>query len=478
MNFDEVDAPQFVDFSRANFDDDHMGDSWFLPDNDVSTDVTMPDDAEFDDFSVTVLPDIPSTSGLLPLPKERFFAPALANINPPLLPVSVDANAETTITRPPNLMISSEALDRKPSSKQPPATPGDQGVARWRRATKRASLSQKRGSLTRSAARKSLRRAKERIQTPTKTEPTQKTDESLPKRPKFETHDKKIKSQTNARIEQEKQDTPFITLPRPKTILDTQSNAQGQARAGQGHGDQGMRIPKKQPTTKSQTPTFLKRKRLREVEAKSEAAGESSKPQSQRWNLFTAFKGSKGNVAFSGLPTKTPVTVTKIRPFNFETENRGLKKWQETKPKFTASEDERNNALFPVPGPAPATAVKEAPGEGAKEAPVLQPKSGRRRRTVFKEFHFHTDDRAQAWDEFNAVRARNEANIRELQDNQKREAEERDKEEVRRFRETLVHKAMPVLQGRPLIFLGSNKSLTLPESPELSYKLTQAKRDS
>ena len=36
MDFDEFDAPQFVDFSKENFDAAHEGDSWFSSDSSTS----------------------------------------------------------------------------------------------------------------------------------------------------------------------------------------------------------------------------------------------------------------------------------------------------------------------------------------------------------------------------------------------------------------------------------------------------------
>ena len=36
MDFDEFDAPQFVDFSKENFDASHEGDSWFSSDDSAS----------------------------------------------------------------------------------------------------------------------------------------------------------------------------------------------------------------------------------------------------------------------------------------------------------------------------------------------------------------------------------------------------------------------------------------------------------
>ena len=36
MDFDEFDAPQFVDFSKENFDAAHEGDSWFSSDSSAS----------------------------------------------------------------------------------------------------------------------------------------------------------------------------------------------------------------------------------------------------------------------------------------------------------------------------------------------------------------------------------------------------------------------------------------------------------
>ena len=52
MNFDEFDAPQFVDFSKENFDASHEGDSWFSSDS-SSADLRIDEISALEDVTLT-----------------------------------------------------------------------------------------------------------------------------------------------------------------------------------------------------------------------------------------------------------------------------------------------------------------------------------------------------------------------------------------------------------------------------------------
>jgi len=119
-------------------------------------------------------------------------------------------------------------------------------------------------------------------------------------------------------------------------------------------------------------------------------------------------------------------------------------------------------------------------GFRARPAPAtsegFRPKLAKRRVTDFKEFHFHTEDRAQQRSQVNAIKAENLARLREIEERRRKEEEEKDRQEIRRLRETLVHKPMPIHHGTPLVISASSRRPTNPESPNLSYK--QNKRES
>merc|ERR1719431_469922 len=104
--------------------------------------------------------------------------------------------------------------------------------------------------------------------------------------------------------------------------------------------------------------------------------------------------------------------------------------------------------------PAPSTASNR----------MFLPNIGRKRCTEVKEFHFHTKDRAQSRRELDAVRAESQARLRVLEEQRRQEREEKDRLEIKRLREGMVHKPIPVNIGPPFIVSASSKRLTNPES--------------
>ena len=70
------------------------------------------------------------------------------------------------------------------------------------------------------------------------------------------------------------------------------------------------------------------------------------------------------------------------------------------------------------------------------------------------------------------------ARLRVIEERRRREAEAKERQELRRFREALVHKPTPVPHAIPFIVSASVKRLTSPESPNLSYKQLSNKRES
>ena len=66
--------------------------------------------------------------------------------------------------------------------------------------------------------------------------------------------------------------------------------------------------------------------------------------------------------------------------------------------------------------------------------------------------------------------------LRVIEERRRREQAEKERYEIKRLREALVHKATPINLGPPFTVSASAKRLTSPESPNLSYK--QNKRES
>jgi len=440
MNFDAFDAPQFVDFSEENFDLAGEGDSWFSSDSSRSfqdfqvEELPISDDDDEDDGPSFVCPgsEIPTTTAMTAkrdvakLP-ERIDLPSWARVG--ALATKVVTGGGEHEAPPPtlaatSLLASTQApLPVAPSSSSsssgpmPTATASARPIARWRRAVKRASLEHQRRQSVGGAKAKVAQKAKEKIRTPTKNK--QAYEQQLAKRIKTGEKPKRgdYLNRTYAAV-------PTTSRPPIKSTLTGSASERVNSSASAETG-----------------PSLQGRKRLRVPDSGVEIETNASEQRMVQFSTKTA-SGTK-------------------QTFHFTSSSR---------PGASDPNTFGDGAGDPVRFHGRQATTVTSDG--------LRPKSGRRNRTEFKEFHFHTEDRAQARNQLNVAKAQNLARLRVIEERRRREAEAKERQELRRFREALVHKPTPVPHAIPFIVSASAKRLTSPESPNLSYKQLSNKRES
>ncbi|XP_071616160.1 targeting protein for Xklp2 isoform X5 [Heliangelus exortis] len=164
------------------------------------------------------------------------------------------------------------------------------------------------------------------------------------------------------------------------------------------------------------------------------------------------------------LPEKKVKTPTQPEPFNLQVDERGAAKMQSWKQQLKEDlKRQKEAACFKA---RPNTVVYQEPFVPKKENKLLSESlSGS---IVPESFELATEKRAKERQEFEKRLADSEARKEKLQEVARQEKEEREKEEVAKLRQELVHKANPIRKYRSVEVKPSDQPLTMPRSPNFS----------
>ncbi|NXF12421.1 TPX2 protein, partial [Smithornis capensis] len=164
------------------------------------------------------------------------------------------------------------------------------------------------------------------------------------------------------------------------------------------------------------------------------------------------------------LPEKKVKTPTQPEPFHLQVDERGAAKLQSWK--LQLKEDlkrQKEAACFKA---RPNTVVYQEPFVPKKEHKLLaESLSGS---VVPENFELATERRAKERQEFERRLADTEALKERYQEQVRQQQEEREKEEVAKLRQEMVHKANPIRKYRSVEVKPSDQPLTMPKSPNFS----------
>jgi len=445
MNFDEFDAPQFVDFSQENFDASQDGDSWFSNDsNDIEVG-EVEDETECQTHWIEAmaqgLPSWLHKPSNCKLPVLTVDAQSVCSIPPDSVLFATSRGATASIEMAKHDDQSNERAAAAPA--HPAATTGP--VARGRQTTMRSSpYSHRRLSLASSrvaeARRKAAQRAREWNRTPAKIE---RDGESTPAK-RLRTDEK---PKRRIAVGKASAIDPALPRPKPKPIFRVRigSSTDDSTLAtpiGNDGGNNGLVAT---AAAVSSIPAIAnhgnQRKRARDLDS-----GGAKVDQPRAVIQFSAKNALGAKQTFRFGANRQVTTSSTSLPSSSSTSG-------------------NSDVLRFHARPAPSSSSN-----------CFQPNLGRGRSIEVKEFHFYTKDRAQARRELDAIKAETNERLRKLEDKRRREEAEKERAELKRLREALVHKPTPINHGQPFIVSASARKLTNPESPNLSYK--QNKRDS
>ncbi|NXD86478.1 TPX2B protein, partial [Halcyon senegalensis] len=164
------------------------------------------------------------------------------------------------------------------------------------------------------------------------------------------------------------------------------------------------------------------------------------------------------------LPEKKVKTPTQPEPFNLQIDERGAAKLQSWKQQLKEDlKRQKEAACFKA---RPNTVVYQEPFVPRKENKLLSESlSGS---VVPENFELATEKRAKERQEFEKRLADIEATKERYQEQVRQQQEEREKEEVAKLRQELVHKANPIRKYRSVEVKPSDQPLTMPKSPNFS----------
>ncbi|XP_010213780.1 PREDICTED: targeting protein for Xklp2 [Tinamus guttatus] len=164
------------------------------------------------------------------------------------------------------------------------------------------------------------------------------------------------------------------------------------------------------------------------------------------------------------LPEKKVKNPTQPEPFNLQIDERGATKLQNWKQQLEENlKRQKEAACFKA---RPNTVVYQEPFVPKKEhKPLSESLSGS---AVPEGFELATEKRAKERQEFEKRLADLEAKRGKLQEEVRQRNEEREKEEVAKLRQELVHKANPIRKYRNVEVKPSEQPLTMPKSPNFS----------
>lgn len=164
------------------------------------------------------------------------------------------------------------------------------------------------------------------------------------------------------------------------------------------------------------------------------------------------------------LPEKKVVEPTKPEPFKLLIDERGavkIDRWEQS-----LKEEQKRQAE--------AASFKARPNTVTHKEPFLPKKENRsilediNRSVVPEGFQLSTERRAKEREEFDRAVCEKEALRARMEEDQRREQEEHQKEELNRLRQEQVHKAQPIRRYKPVELKKSDISLTVPQSPNFS----------
>uniref|UniRef100_A0A8C6Z8Q8 TPX2 microtubule nucleation factor n=2 Tax=Nothoprocta perdicaria TaxID=30464 RepID=A0A8C6Z8Q8_NOTPE len=164
------------------------------------------------------------------------------------------------------------------------------------------------------------------------------------------------------------------------------------------------------------------------------------------------------------LPEKKVKNPTQPEPFNLQIDERGAAKLQNWKQQLEEDlKRQKEAACFKA---RPNTVVYQEPFVPKKENKLLSESlSGS---VVPEGFELATEKRAKERQEFEKRLANLEAKRERLQEEARQRDEEREKEELAKLRQELVHKANPIRKYRSVEVKPSEQPLTMPKSPNFS----------
>ncbi|NXW34008.1 TPX2B protein, partial [Phaetusa simplex] len=164
------------------------------------------------------------------------------------------------------------------------------------------------------------------------------------------------------------------------------------------------------------------------------------------------------------LPEKKVKNPTQPEPFNLQVDERGAAKLQSWKQQLKEDlKRQKEAACFKA---RPNTVVYQEPFVPKKENTLLSESlSGS---IVPESFELATEKRAKERQEFEKRLAYIEAMKERHQEQFRQQQEEREKEEVAKLRQELVHKANPIRKYRSVEVKPSDQPLTMPKSPNFS----------
>ncbi|NWY50194.1 TPX2B protein, partial [Chionis minor] len=164
------------------------------------------------------------------------------------------------------------------------------------------------------------------------------------------------------------------------------------------------------------------------------------------------------------LPEKKVKNPTQPEPFNLQVDERGAAKLQSWKQQLKEDlKRQKEAACFKA---RPNTVMYQEPFVPKKENMLLSESlSGS---VVPESFELATEKRAKERQEFEKRLADKEAIRERHQEQFRQQQEEREKEEVAKLRQELVHKANPVRKYRSVEVKPSDQPLTMPKSPNFS----------
>ncbi|NXF49281.1 TPX2 protein, partial [Oceanites oceanicus] len=167
---------------------------------------------------------------------------------------------------------------------------------------------------------------------------------------------------------------------------------------------------------------------------------------------------------YVNLPEKKVKNPTQPEPFNLQIDVRGAAKLQSWKQQLEEDlKRQKEAACFKA---RPNTVVYQEPFVPKKENKLLSESlSGS---VVPERFELATEKRAKERQEFEKQLADIEAIREKDQEQVRQEQEAREKEEVAKLRQELVHKANPIRKYRSVEVKPSDQPLTMPKSPNFS----------
>ncbi|XP_070695731.1 targeting protein for Xklp2 [Pempheris klunzingeri] len=157
------------------------------------------------------------------------------------------------------------------------------------------------------------------------------------------------------------------------------------------------------------------------------------------------------------LPEKKKLEPTKPEPFRLLADERGAvrsSRWEQT-----MKEEQKQQVEAAVFKARPNTVTHKEPFQPIKESRVT---------AVPDAFELSTERRARERQEFERLAAEKEALRMLMEEEQRREEGQREKEEIARLRQEQVHKAQPIRHYKPVALKKSEVPLTVPHSPNFS----------